>query len=121
MIASLLGAMVLAIGYPLINDNIFVLGVVLLLDIISISVVPGLIDGYRSEHIPDEIQGAVQGSILSIASASIIVSTFVYGILSRSSIETPFYWFGLNFVILATILFPLMKDDTKIAERPIAH
>ncbi|MDX2306173.1 MAG: MFS transporter [Microscillaceae bacterium] len=88
------------IGYAFVGSSQMALYIVLTLDCLTVSLLPGLVDVLLSEQTEQDNRGEIFGYSQLFTSFANILTTSVFGLLSLISINFPFFWFAICLVPL---------------------
>lgn len=86
------------LGYAFVGDRLGLFLLVAALDCLTISFVPGMIEGLMAEAVPEASRGELFGIRQSVASTGWVLALVVATVLSEVWIGAPFLVFGAAFV-----------------------
>lgn len=98
-VMAIAGVFVL-LSYTLIESSKWLLYVIVTIDCITISLIPGVMEGQIGKLTNENNRGSIFGMNRMISSFTSILSATVFGILTIFGIEMPFYWFTMCLIPL---------------------
>ncbi|GAB4407067.1 MAG: tetracycline resistance MFS efflux pump [Microscillaceae bacterium] len=91
---ALLGLFTL-MAYAWAEQSLVWLYVIVTIDCLTLSLLPGLMDGLIAEYTKNEDRGTLFGLTQALNGLASFCTTLVFGGLAMVSLTAPFYWFGL--------------------------
>ena len=88
------------VGYALVGSAPLALYIIVTIDCLTISLLPGVMDGLLAHYTQDDDRGELFGITQALNGIASLVTTIVFGGLSVISLSLPFYWFALCLVPL---------------------
>ena len=100
------------VGYALIGNATLALYIIVTIDCLTISLLPGVMDGLLARYTQDDDRGELFGITQALNGIASLLTTIVFGGLSVISLSLPFYWFALCLVPLlwASRLITVRRD-----------
>jgi DHA1 family tetracycline resistance protein-like MFS transporter len=96
------------LAYAMTGSSVMMLYIIITIDCLTVSLLPGIFDTLLAEITTDENRGRLFGINQLLTGTASLLTAVIYGILSIVSIEIPFYWFGFCLLPL-TVTYKLMK------------
>ncbi|SHJ74054.1 MFS transporter, DHA1 family, tetracycline resistance protein [Hymenobacter daecheongensis DSM 21074] len=97
---ALAGVPVLA-GYGLVGTSWVALGILTVLDCLSLSLIQGLLEGLLAQRTTDEDRGEIFGLNQALQGLASFATTLIFGGLSVLDLRLPFGWFALCLAAVA--------------------
>lgn len=105
---AVLGVPVLA-AYGLVGSSRVALFSIVAVDCLTLSLIPGLLDGLLAQHTSEADRGEIFGLNQAVQGVASIASTLVYGLLSVLDLRLPWAWFTLCLVGVAALAWRLRQ------------
>ena len=88
------------VGYAFVGSAVLALYIIVTIDCLTISLLPGVMDGLLARYTQDDDRGELFGITQALNGIASLLTTIVFGGLSVISLSLPFYWFALCLVPL---------------------
>ncbi len=105
----LLGVVVL-ISYPFVTKK-WMLYALVPFDIISVSLLDGIIQGLIGKFLPEEKRGSINGLIQGFSGVIAFISPVIAAFLTFFGVGVPFYWFASCLLAILYFVFKLKHID----------
>ncbi|MFN0049148.1 MAG: MFS transporter [Cytophagales bacterium] len=99
------------VAYANTGTSLLAMYVIVTLDTITISLLPGVLDGLVAQFSEDEDRGELFGITQALNGVASLATTVVFGVVSVWSLEMPFYWFAICLVPL--VVLRISKEKIK--------
>lgn len=109
LVLAALGVPVLA-AYGLVGSSRTALFVTVVFDCLTLSLIPGLLDGLLAQHTSEQDRGEIFGLNQAVQGLASIASTVVYGALSVADLRLPWAWFTLCLAGVAVLAWRLRAE-----------
>lgn len=107
LFGSFVGVLVL-IAYAFINRN-WMLYALVPFDIVSVSLIDGVIQGQIGKHLPEDRRGSINGLVQGFSGVIAFISPVIAAFLSLFGVGVPFIWFA--FCLMLVGFFGLKLSD----------
>jgi len=91
------------IAYANVGTSLLALYIIVTIDTVTISLLPGVLDGLVAQFSKDEDRGELFGITQALNGIASIATTIVFGVISIWSLEVPFYWFAVCLIPLVVL------------------
>ena len=88
------------VGYAFVGSAVLALYIIVTIDCLTISLLPGVMDGLLARYTQDDDRGELFGITQALNGIASLLTTAVFGGLSVISLSLPFYWFAFCLVPL---------------------
>ena len=88
------------VGYAFVGSAVLALYIIVTIDCLTISLLPGVMDGLLARYTQDDDRGELFGITQALNGIASLLTTIVFGGLSVISLSLPFYWFALCLIPL---------------------
>ena len=88
------------VGYALVGSATLALYIIVTIDCLTISLLPGVMDGMLARYTQEDDRGELFGITQALNGIASLITTIIFGGLSVISLSLPFYWFALCLIPL---------------------
>ncbi|GAB3839137.1 MFS transporter [Hymenobacter jeollabukensis] len=113
-----LGGVPVLVTYGLVGSSRTALFATVAVDCLTLSLIPGLLDGLIAQHTSEQDRGEVFGLNQAVQGVASITSTLVYGALSVLDLRLPWAWFALCLAGVAVVAWRAVSTSRSTAAAP---